>query len=73
MSDSKHHPKPTGRRYRTVRELIAEKGVPEEVAKEFKNLEAAADEGLDDLLKRITPENQHTEINSGPSVGDEVW
>lgn len=28
---------------------------------------------LDDLLARITPENVHREIDTGPAVGDEVW
>lgn len=28
---------------------------------------------LDDLLARVTPENLHTETDTGPSVGDEVW
>jgi antitoxin MazE len=28
---------------------------------------------LDDLLKGITPENQHQEVDFGPSVGKEVW
>jgi antitoxin MazE len=28
---------------------------------------------LDDLLSRITPENLHREIDTGPAVGDEVW
>jgi antitoxin MazE len=28
---------------------------------------------LDDLLAQMTPENLHGEIDSGPSVGNEVW
>jgi antitoxin MazE len=28
---------------------------------------------LDELIKEITPENLHTEINSGIAVGNEVW
>lgn len=28
---------------------------------------------LDELIKGITPENLHTEIDSGIAVGDEIW
>jgi antitoxin MazE len=28
---------------------------------------------LDELIKGITPENLHTEIDSGIAVGNEVW
>ena len=28
---------------------------------------------LDDLLKDVTPENLHTEFDTGPAVGSEVW
>ncbi len=28
---------------------------------------------LDELIKEITPENLHTEIDSGIAVGNEVW
>ena len=28
---------------------------------------------LDELVKEITPENQHSEIDSGVAVGNEVW
>lgn len=28
---------------------------------------------LSDLLAQITPENLHTEIDAGPSVGGEAW
>ena len=28
---------------------------------------------LSDLLAQITPENLHTEIETGPSVGSEAW
>lgn len=28
---------------------------------------------LDELVKEITPENLHTEIDSGVAVGNEVW
>ncbi|MGH2544440.1 MAG: AbrB/MazE/SpoVT family DNA-binding domain-containing protein [Ardenticatenaceae bacterium] len=28
---------------------------------------------LDDLLRQITPENVHDEVNTGPVVGNEVW
>jgi antitoxin MazE len=28
---------------------------------------------LDELIKEITPENLHAEINSGIAVGNEVW
>lgn len=28
---------------------------------------------LDDLVKRITPKNLHSEIDTGASIGREVW
>ena len=28
---------------------------------------------LDDLVKRITPRNRHAEIETGESIGNEVW
>jgi antitoxin MazE len=28
---------------------------------------------LDELIKGITPENLHTEIESGTAVGNEIW
>ena len=28
---------------------------------------------LEDLLKDVTPENLHNEIDTGPAVGREVW
>ncbi|HEU0013237.1 MAG TPA: AbrB/MazE/SpoVT family DNA-binding domain-containing protein [Longimicrobium sp.] len=28
---------------------------------------------LDGLLARVTPENRHDEIDTGPSVGREAW
>jgi antitoxin MazE len=28
---------------------------------------------LDDLLARITPDNVHREIDTGPAVGGEAW
>lgn len=28
---------------------------------------------LDELVKQITPENLHTEIDSGVAVGNEAW
>lgn len=28
---------------------------------------------LDELVARITPENRHPEIDTGPAVGNEVW
>lgn len=28
---------------------------------------------LDDLLARVTPENRHDEVDTGPSVGAEAW
>ena len=28
---------------------------------------------LEDLLKDVTPENLHDEINTGPAVGGEMW
>jgi predicted RNase H-like HicB family nuclease len=28
---------------------------------------------LEDLLKGITPENLHSEVDTGPAVGGEVW
>lgn len=28
---------------------------------------------LDDLLKDVTPENLHNEVDTGPAVGREVW
>ncbi|MBV8544685.1 MAG: AbrB/MazE/SpoVT family DNA-binding domain-containing protein [Acidobacteria bacterium] len=28
---------------------------------------------LEELVARITPENRHGEIETGPAVGDEVW
>ncbi len=28
---------------------------------------------LEELLKHVTPENLHREIDTGPSVGGEVW
>ena len=35
-------------------------------------LEPAA-ENLDDLLSRITPENQHAPALDGPAIGAEAW
>jgi antitoxin MazE len=32
-----------------------------------------ATESLDDLVARITPENRHEEISTGPARGREVW
>ena len=32
-----------------------------------------AQENLDDLLARITPENQHARALDGPAVGAEAW
>jgi antitoxin MazE len=32
-----------------------------------------ASESLDDLLAKVTPENQHGPALEGPSVGGEVW
>jgi antitoxin MazE len=28
---------------------------------------------LAELIARITPENRHTEIDTGVSVGEEIW
>lgn len=28
---------------------------------------------LDDLLARVTPENRHDEVDTGPSAGAEAW
>lgn len=28
---------------------------------------------LENLLARVTPENRHDEVNTGPSVGGEAW
>ncbi|MBO7431245.1 MAG: AbrB/MazE/SpoVT family DNA-binding domain-containing protein [Spirochaetia bacterium] len=28
---------------------------------------------LDDMLEKITPENMHSEIKTGPVVGNEEW
>jgi antitoxin MazE len=28
---------------------------------------------LEDLLAKITPDNQHGEIDTGPAVGNEIW
>lgn len=28
---------------------------------------------LSELLARVTPENLHEEVDSGPSIGGEVW
>jgi antitoxin MazE len=28
---------------------------------------------LDELIARITPENRHAEIDTGASVGEEIW
>ena len=28
---------------------------------------------LDDLLARVTPENRHREVDTGPSAGIEAW
>lgn len=28
---------------------------------------------LDDLLAQITPENLHTEVDTGPATGGEAW
>ena len=28
---------------------------------------------LEDLLEQITPENVHSEVDTGDAVGDEVW
>ncbi len=28
---------------------------------------------LDELVKGITPENRHAEVNSGIAVGNEIW
>jgi antitoxin MazE len=28
---------------------------------------------LDELLARVTPENRHDEVETGPSVGAEAW
>jgi antitoxin MazE len=30
-------------------------------------------ESLDDLVKRITPQNRHDETDWGPAVGRETW
>ena len=32
-----------------------------------------SDESLEQKLEKITPQNLHTEINTGPAVGNEVW
>jgi hypothetical protein len=37
------------------------------------NRRTPQEELLDDLLARITPENVHDEIDTGPSVGGEAW
>lgn len=29
--------------------------------------------GLEQLLEQITPDNLHAEVNSGPTVGKEIW
>ena len=51
----KGEPLPTGRRYRTVRELIAGECLSEEVAKAFEDLQASTDERLDDLKSPNRP------------------
>ncbi|HEV2125938.1 MAG TPA: AbrB/MazE/SpoVT family DNA-binding domain-containing protein [Chloroflexota bacterium] len=28
---------------------------------------------LEDLLAQVTPENLHTEVDTGSSIGDEAW
>ncbi len=28
---------------------------------------------LEDILLQMTPENEHSEIDTGPPVGDEAW
>lgn len=30
-------------------------------------------ETLDELLLRVTPENRHAEVETGPAMGKEVW
>ena len=35
--------------------------------------DSAAPEFLKDLLDRVTSENLHEEIPSGPSIGQEIW
>jgi antitoxin MazE len=30
-------------------------------------------ESLEDMIKKITPENRHEELDWGPPVGKEVW
>lgn len=34
---------------------------------------APASYKLEDLLAHVTPENLHAEVDTGSSVGDEVW
>ena len=34
---------------------------------------AAPEYTLDDLLARVTPDNLHGEVDTGPAVGDEAW
>lgn len=51
--------------------LIAGKAV--DISAKADGLRITPVEDLDTLLQRITPENMHGEISSGPPQGREIW